>query len=44
MTFNEMIEIEPELPRLEASAEFAGRHDAPWLDVLMATNEALWGY
>ena len=44
MNFEQMKQVEPELRRLEESAHFAGRHDAPWLDVLMATNEALWGY
>ena len=41
MTWKEMLGLEPELARLEASARFAGEHGAAWLDVLFATNEAL---
>ena len=41
MTFHKMCKLEPGLRRLEQSARFAGSHGASWLDVLMATNEAL---
>ncbi len=41
MTFKQMVQIEPDLERLERSAEHAGRHGASWLDYLMASHEAL---
>ena len=41
MNFEEMKALEPELSRLEASAENAGRHGADWWSVLLAVNEPL---
>ena len=41
MNFEQMVAIEPELSRLEASAENAGRHGADWMATLLAVHEAL---
>ena len=41
MTFERMKTIEPELQRLEASAENAGRHGASWWDFLLASHKSL---
>ena len=41
MNFTRMKQLEPELRRLEASAENAGRHGATWWSVLLAVNETL---
>ena len=41
MTWQEMKQIEDEFGRLEASAETAGQHGAPWWSTLLAVNEHL---
>ncbi len=41
MNFRQMKSVEPELARLEASAENAGRHQADWMATLLAIHERL---
>ncbi len=41
MKFEQMVMYEPELLRLEASAENAGRHQATWMATLQAIHETL---
>ena len=41
MNFEHLKRIEPDLGRLEESARFAGSRGATWIDVSLATNEAL---
>ncbi len=41
MNFPDMKAIEPELARLEQSAENAGRHQADWMATLLAIHERL---
>ncbi len=44
MNFEKMKAIEPELSRLEASAQHAGEHGADWLDFIDASHQCLSKY